>query len=326
MKKLSRFLAVFFASLILTTCSIFLYFKNSLIIIYRVYEQLNNNNDSIATLGQLTDYKITEDMDIKGLKYKKSDSKEVFLDIYTSKNNNTPSPVILYVHGGSWIYGDNGIPIGLEPIIKAFNDSGFTIISLSYELLKENTPIENPIKDVKDSIRWIYKNKDKYNFDTNNIGVLGISSGAHLALMASYSKDNEFIGDTDLSNYPSKVNYIIDVFGPTDLSTLDTSSVEDEYKSEIETLINSPNIINNYSPINYISNSSPSTLIIHSKTDEIVPYKNATTLYDSLENKNLNPKLLTLNSGSHFFNGYNSNEIIALIFEVLKFIEINKEG
>ncbi|WP_066893301.1 alpha/beta hydrolase [Clostridium nigeriense] len=326
MKKLSRFLAVFFASLILTTCSIFLYFKNSLIIIYRVYEQLNNNNDSIATLGQLTDYKVTEDMDIKGLKYKKSDSKEVFLDIYTSKNNNTPSPVILYVHGGSWIYGDNGIPIGLEPIIKAFNDSGFTIISLSYELLKENTPIENPIKDVKDSIRWIYKNKDKYNFDTNNIGVLGISSGAHLALMASYSKDNEFIGDTDLSNYPSKVNYIIDVFGPTDLSTLDTSSVEDEYKSEIETLINSPNIINNYSPINYISNSSPSTLIIHSKTDEIVPYKNATTLYDSLENKNLNPKLLTLNSGSHFFNGYNSNEIIALIFEVLKFIEINKEG
>ena len=273
MKKLSRFLAVFFASLILTTCSIFLYFKNSLIIIYRVYEQLNNNNDSIATLGQLTDYKVTEDMDIKGLKYKKSDSKEVFLDIYTSKNNNTPSPVILYVHGGSWIYGDNGIPIGLEPIIKAFNDSGFTIISLSYELLKENTPIENPIKDVKDSIRWIYKNKDKYNFDTNNIGVLGISSGAHLALMASYSKDNEFIGDTDLSNYPSKVNYIIDVFGPTDLSTLDTSSVEDEYKSEIETLINSPNIINNYSPINYISNSSPSTLIIHSKTDEIVPYK-----------------------------------------------------
>ncbi len=326
MKKLSRFLAVFFASLILTTCSIFLYFKNSLIIIYRVYEQLNNNNDSIATLGQLTDYKVTEDMDIKGLKYKKSDSKEVFLDIYTSKNNNTPSPVILYVHGGSWIYGDNGIPIGLEPIIKAFNDSGFTIISLSYELLKENTPIENPIKDVKDSIRWIYKNKDKYNFDTNNIGVLGISSGAHLALMASYSKDNEFIGDTDLSNYPSKVNYIIDVFGPTDLSTLDTSSVEDEYKSEIETLINSPNIINNYSPINYISNSSPSTLIIHSKTDEIVPYKNATKLYDSLENKNLNPKLLTLNSGSHFFNGYNSNEIIALIFEVLKFIEINKEG
>ena len=326
MKKLSRFLAVFFSSLILTTCSIFLYFKNSLIIIYRVYEQLNNNNDSIATLGQLTDYKVTEDMDIKGLKYKKSDSKEVFLDIYTSKNNNTPSPVILYVHGGSWIYGDNGIPIGLEPIIKAFNDSGFTIISLSYELLKENTPIENPIKDVKDSIRWIYKNKDKYNFDTNNIGVLGISSGAHLALMASYSKDNEFIGDTDLSNYPSKVNYIIDVFGPTDLSTLDTSSVEDEYKSEIETLINSPNIINNYSPINYISNSSPSTLIIHSKTDEIVPYKNATTLYDSLENKNLNPKLLTLNSGSHFFNGYNSNEIIALIFEVLKFIEINKEG
>ena len=120
-----------------------------------------------------------------------------------------PSPVVLYIHGCSWIYGDNGIPIGLEPIINALNKRGYTLISVSYELLKENTPIENPIKDVKDSIRWIYKNKEKYNFDTNNIGILGISSGAHLALIAAYSKDDEFKGDVNLDGYSSKVKYIL---------------------------------------------------------------------------------------------------------------------
>lgn len=326
MKKVSRIIIVFLISLILTTFSILLYFSNSLMIVYRVYEQLKDNQASIETLGELTNYDVTDDIDVKGIVYKQTDSKEVFLDIYKSTISNKPSPVILYVHGGSWIYGDNGIPIGLEPIIKSFNESGFSIISVSYELLKEDTPIENPIKDVKDSIRWIYKNKDKYNFDTDNIGILGISSGAHLALMASYSDENEFIGDKDLSNYSSKVNYVIDVFGPTDLSTLDTSSIEEEYKEEIEKLINTKNIINNYSPINYISKDSPSTLIIHSKKDEIVPYKNAIELYNSLKDTSKNSKLLTLSSGSHFFKGYNENELVALIFEVLKFIDLNIKG
>ena len=325
MKKVLKVLSIFITSILLTTLLIILYFKDSLSIAYNVYIELKNSNKSIETLGELTDYYVTNSMDIRGLKYKKSESNDVFLDIYRSEIEDKPSPIILYVHGGSWIYGDNGIPIGLEPIIKSFNKKGYTIISVSYELLKEDTPIENPIKDVKDAIRWIYKNKDTYNFDTENIGILGISSGAHLGLMASYSKDDDFIGDTDLSKYPSKVSYIIDVFGPTDLSSLDISSVGSEYKDEIQDLLKSTISLNNYSPINYISKSSPSTLIIHSKTDEIVPYENAKNLYIELINKDVNTKLLTLNSGSHYFNGYSKSEISALVFEVLKFLDLNNK-
>ena len=325
MKKVLKVLSIFITSILLTTLLIILYFKDSLSIAYNVYIELKNSNKSIETLGELTDYYVTNSMDIRGLKYKKSESNDVFLDIYRSEIEDEPSPIILYVHGGSWIYGDNGIPIGLEPIIKSFNKKGYTIISVSYELLKEDTPIENPIKDVKDAIRWIYKNKDTYNFDTENIGILGISSGAHLGLMASYSKDDDFIGDTDLSKYPSKISYIIDVFGPTDLSSLDISSVGSEYKDEIQDLLKSTISLNNYSPINYISKSSPSTLIIHSKTDEIVPYENAKNLYIELINKDVNTKLLTLNSGSHYFNGYSKSEISALVFEVLKFLDLNNK-
>lgn len=325
MKKVLKVLSIFITSILLTTLLIILYFKDSLSIAYNVYIELKNSNKSIETLGELTDYYVTNSMDIRGLKYKKSESNDVFLDIYRSEIEDEPSPIILYVHGGSWIYGDNGIPIGLEPIIKSFNKKGYTIISVSYELLKEDTPIENPIKDVKDAIRWIYKNKDTFNFDTENIGILGISSGAHLGLMASYSKDDDFIGDTDLSKYPSKISYIIDVFGPTDLSSLDISSVGSEYKDEIEDLLKSTISLNNYSPINYISKSSPSTLIIHSKTDEIVPYENAKNLYIELINKDVNTKLLTLNSGSHYFSGYSKSEISALVFEVLKFLDLNNK-
>lgn len=323
MKKILKVISIFITSVLLTTLGIILYFKDSLSIAYNVYIELKNSNKSIETLGQLTNYYVTNSMDIQGLKYKESESNDVFLDIYRSKIEDKPSPVILYIHGGSWIYGDNGIPIGLDPIINSFNNNGYTIISVSYELLKEDSQIENPIKDVKDAIRWVYKNKDSYNFDTENIGILGLSSGAHLGLMASYSEDDDFIGDKDLQKYSSKVSYIIDVFGPTDLSSLDTSSIELEYKYEIESLLKSATTLNNYSPINYISESSPRTLIIHSKTDEIVPYENATNLYTELINTGIKAKLLTLNTGSHYFNGYNQREIYSLVFELFKFIDLN---
>lgn len=328
MKKVFKVITLFLAAILITTLGIIVYFKNSFIIVYSIYKELRNSSESIHTLAELTDYEISKSMDKRNVKYKNTNSNDVYLDIYESNIENKPSPVILYVHGGSWVYGDNGIPIGLEPILNAFNMRGYTIISVSYELLKEKTPIDNPIKDVKDSIRWIYKNKDTYNFDTNNIGILGVSSGAHLALMAAYSQDDEFIGDKDLENYPSKVKYILDIFGPTDLNTLDTSTIGEEYEEYIDTIdniIKSPDILGKYSPINYINSSAPNTLIIHSKTDEVVPYENAAKLYNNLKNKGVESKLLTLESGSHYFEGYKKNEIIALIFELLKYLDINSK-
>ncbi|MDB1969157.1 alpha/beta hydrolase [Clostridium tertium] len=320
MKKISKFIVLFVVSFIITSLLIAFYFKGAILITFDIVKDLKDSNKSVATLSELTDYYCSTSMDISRLRYKESLSDDVFLDIYKSNITDKPSPVVIYVHGGSWIYGDNGIPIGLDPIVNAFNKRGFNIISVSYELLKEDTPISNPVSDVKDAIRWVYKNKDEYNFDTNNIGLLGISSGAHLSLLSAYSSEDEFIGDKKLANYPSKVNYVIDIFGPTELSTLDFSVADDEFKDEIEKLKGKSFLGDIYSPINYVDDSSPSTLIIHSKNDELVPYKNSVDLYNKLKEEDVNSKLLSLNSGGHDFYGFDNKEIAALIFEVFKFL------
>ena len=44
------------------------------------------------------------------------------------------------------------------------------------------------VSDIKDTVRWINKNRDIYNFDAENVGIIGVSSGAHLAMMAAYSE------------------------------------------------------------------------------------------------------------------------------------------
>lgn len=323
MKKLVKVIKAFTALFLLVVISFLIYYKGSILLILDIYRDLKDSNKSIETLGVLTGYKASNSMEVKHLKYKNSKSKDVYLDLYLSSNTEKSSPVLIYVHGGSWIYGDNTIPIGLEPIINAFNNRGFTIISLSYELLDDsNIDLKDPITDVKDAIRWVYKNKDEYNFDTKDIGLLGISSGAHLSLMAAYTDDEAFKGDKNLSSYSSKVNYIIDIFGPTDLNSLDFSDLTLNNR-KIKKLINSNEELDKYSPINYITDKVPDTLIVHSIKDELVPYMNSEELYNNLLSKSINTKLITFSKGSHFFSDFNKNEVFMAIIKVLDFLTSN---
>lgn len=323
MKNIKKLIIINVLTILLTLIIIAIYYKGPLLITYNVIKELKDKNKSVATLSNLTDYYALTSMDIEKLKFKDTNNPQVFMDLFLSKVENKKSQVLIYIHGGSWIYGDNGIPMDLEPIIKAFNQAGVTIISLSYELLEKDVPLSNPVSDVKDAIRWVYKNKDKYNFDTDDIGLLGVSSGAHLALLAAYSKDDEFIGDNNLSTYSSKVEYVIDIFGPTELSSLDFSIVDDDIKEDIEELKNI-NLINEvYSPIYYIRKDSPKTLIIHCKEDVIVPYSNAFDLHSALLNAGAKSKFLSLNYGTHTFENFDKEEMIALIYETLKFISNN---
>ena len=324
MKKLFKYATTFLCSFLITTLLIGFYFKTSISLILNVFYELRDSNKSVATLNQFIDFYSTKTMDIKNLKYKDSNSKDVYIDIYKSILEDTPSKVILYVHGGSWIYGDNGIPIGMEPIIDSFNKEGFTIISLSYNLLNNDNSIYDSVCDVKDAIRWVYKNKDIYNFNTNEIGILGISSGANISLLSAYSNDTDFKDDEDLYNYPSKVKYVIDVFGPTNLETLSFNALEDTpYYNNLKSLTSSKEYLKKFSPINYIKEDLPTTLIIHSKADELVPYSNAKDLYTTLKEKDNKTQLLSLNNGSHYFSGYSAFEVVSLILEILKFLDIN---
>lgn len=268
--------------------------------------------------------KSSTDADYKDLIYKNTNDVPLSLDIYKARKDlKNGSPVIVYVHGGSWAYGSKEIPNSILPLLDAFRDEGITIISTSYELMRENENFEKQICDIKDTIRWIYKNKDEYNFDTNKIGIIGASSGAQLALVAAYSEDNEFIDSSELKSYSSKVKYVVDFFGPTDLNTLDLVNATYDLDKIINSISNKEDILKKYSPINYIEKNEPNTLIVHSLKDEMVSYENAEILYNKLkENKN-KATLITLEGTSHDFSEFDKNEIIELGFKMIQFITKN---
>ena len=288
------------------------------------YMEIAKNPPSISKIEDLDSI---NSMDYKDVEYKNTNGSLQTLDIYGPKKViKGGSPVILYVHGGSWVYGDKSIPDVISPVLDAFREEGFTIISTSYELMRGEEIFEKQISDVKDTIRWIHKNKDVYGFDSDEIGIIGTSSGAHLALMATYTSDNKFQGDKNLVGYSSEVKYIVDFFGPTDLNTLDLSAagwdIEQVLKSakknnEME------EVFKTYSPINYVGKNMPKTLIVHSKSDKIVPYKNSEDLYNKLKNEGNKAEMLTLQTSNHDLSGVQDEEGLEIAIKMLRFIVRN---
>lgn len=290
---------------------------------------LNKYSEFVEEANILTDNSIYIEQesikDYKEVEYKNTNGVPLTLDIFNAKKDlKNGSPVIVYVHGGSWVYGNKEIPDVISPLLDAFREEGYAIISTSYELMRGEENFNKQISDVKDTIRWIHKNKEEYNFNENKIGIIGASSGAHLSLMAAYSRNDEFIDDEELKNYPSKVKYLIDFFGPTDLNTLDMNNVN----WDLEQIINSvgdekEEILNKYSPINYVDKNEPNTLIIHSRKDSIVPYENAENLYEELINKKNKVNIITLEGATHDFSEFDMEEIIAVGAKLLEFIVKN---
>ncbi len=270
------------------------------------------------------DFNLKEDItkDYKEVEYKNTNEVPLTLDIFNAKKElKNGSPVIIYVHGGSWVYGNKEIPDAISPLLDAFREEGYVIISTSYQLMRGEENFKKQISDVKDTIRWVHKNKDEYNFNENKIGLIGASSGAHLSLMAAYSSNEDFVDDEELKNYPSSIKYLIDFFGPTDLNTLDMNNVSWDLEQIINSVgDNKEEVLNKFSPINYVDKDEPNTLIIHSRMDSMVPYENAEKLYEELISKNNKANIITLEGATHDFSEFDMEEVKALGTKMLEFI------
>lgn len=321
---MKKFFKIFTLTIIIALSILLIIFHQKILLCYGIAEKYISLKNNIQSTKELDIETISTSMDYRDIVYKNTNNVPLTLDIYGPlKQVYKSSPVILYVHGGSWAYGDKSIPEELMPVLDTFREQGYTIISTSYELMRDNENFEKQIADVKDTIRWIYKNKDTYNFDTNEIGILGVSSGAHLSLMAAYSDSDEFIDDIDLSKYPSKIKYLIDFSGPTDLSILNTNDLNYDLSNIFSSISDRSKIIEEYNPINYVNSSIPNTLIIHSKSDDIVPYESSEKLYEKCKSVDANAHLITLELSSHNLSDISSNDILSISKGLLKFIILN---
>jgi acetyl esterase/lipase len=288
----------------------------------------------------------------KDISYKNDNAgNPVLLDIYEPKKLTTEKlPVVIYVHGGAWAKGDKSVRTDsyIEGFILKLVEKNYAVISIDYTLVSETVHFPEPIQDTKDVVKWVRKNAEKYNFDPNNIGYFGASSGAHLSMLAAYSTDNEYVGSPELSSYSGKVNYVVSNFGPTDLNNLlhtrlgkvPVSIVGLFLKPIVEIRQKLVFGISGYdikkekrkavdylatvSPINDVQNAVP-TFILHGNKDKVAPLKQSKKLVKKLKKANIETSLIIVKDGVHGFGTTDKTYINQLTDEMVNFIDSQRK-
>ncbi len=102
------------------------------------------------------------------------------LDLYLPTLNKGPYPLVIFMHGGGWQFGDKND--GQERFWIDLVNHGYAVSSINYRLSDE---VHHPdgLFDCKMAVEYLVKHADEYNIDTNRIGLVGNSAGAYYALM-----------------------------------------------------------------------------------------------------------------------------------------------
>ena len=103
------------------------------------------------------------------------------LNYYYKKDEPTKGKdLIIDIHGGAWIYGDNNTN-GL--FCMDFADKNYIVTSFTYRLLIDNHNLIDIVHDIFDSINYILKDPNNYGYNKDNISLFGDSAGGHLLLL-----------------------------------------------------------------------------------------------------------------------------------------------
>jgi acetyl esterase/lipase len=133
---------------------------------------------------------------------------------------------VIFIHGGSWQYGDKseGIFI-LKPLVATGDYVGFTV---NYRLSSVANPWPDLFHDCKAAIRFVRANADKYRVDPDRIGLCGVSAGGHLVNMLGVTCDvKEFEGSSGTPGVSTRVRCVANLCGPTDLPNINFADPED---------------------------------------------------------------------------------------------------
>ena len=166
---------------------------------------------------------VSSDADYANVSYASNSDAQV-MDIYIPDSATGSDAVIVVVHGGGFMFGDQTMDI-IQPVIAAGLENGYVVASVDYRKSTEST-FPGALADVKAAVRYLKANADTYGIDTEKIVIWGESAGAYLSLMTALTSDvTDLDGDvTDNADYDSSVTALVDFYGPVEFYTMD-----DEY-------------------------------------------------------------------------------------------------
>jgi acetyl esterase/lipase len=219
-----------------------------------------------------------------------------------------PAPAAVYVHGGSWISGnDDTGGFLINTIGPELTAKGFVVVSLDYRLgPKKRWP--DQIVDVKCAVRYLRAHAQQLNIDPSEIGAWGQSAGGHLVALLGTAGPS---AGWDIGPFPdqsSAVEAVVDMAGPSDLLTMgnqgDAVGVAESFVSLLGRVPRHQlgADLRAASPVTYIAPGDPPFLLMYSTNDEIVYPQQTLEMSRDLGEKGVPHSVVTVHGGGHGFD------------------------
>jgi len=208
------------------------------------------------------------------------------LDIWRASQSPKGAPVIFYIHGGAWTFGDKREQG--RPMLHEFVARGWVVVASNYRLAPKN-PWPAQIEDVTRTLAWIKKNIASYGGDPDCVIVAGGSAGGHLAALLALSADDPTWRPSDVEGVTDwSVRGCIPLYGVLEMTgdeehwrglgrglriLLEGRVVQQPYDDH-------PELYQQMSPHHRITRDAPPFLVIQGGNDTLVDVQVARNFVD----------------------------------------------
>jgi acetyl esterase/lipase len=232
------------------------------------------------------------------------------MDIYQPAQTEGVLPAVILVHGGGWSAGDKS---DFTTLAEGLARAGYVAFNVNYRLATaEGNKYPAQLDDVQTAVRWVRAHAKQYDINPNKLGALGASAGGHLVALLG-TMDTRDNSDKALAKYSSRVDCVVDFFGPTDFAPKGLKTYSPLVMGILlnffgKTPKEAPALYREASPVYHINSKTVPFLIFQGTSDPLVPYSQSVELYKDLKAKHIEAKLVLFKGEGHGFSKPEDNQ------------------
>jgi acetyl esterase/lipase len=232
---------------------------------------------------------------IKEVVYQQHKDRALHLDAFFNSKQKK-NPAVILIHGGGWRSGNKN---QMQDMARVIASKGYSCFAIEYRLSLEAKYPEG-IYDVKNAIKFIKDNAEKFHVDPDKIAVLGCSSGGQMAaLIGTTNEISDFEDKSFKSKSSSKVQAIIDIDGVLAFKHPESSEGDMASFWLGGTYDEKPENWKNAAALNHTNKGSPPILFINSSFDRF--HAGRDDMIAILKQYKIYNEVQTINNSPHSF-------------------------
>jgi acetyl esterase/lipase len=241
---------------------------------------------------------------------------ELRMDVAQPTMGAAPYPAVVVFHSGAWREG------GKDENRRLLFDlarHGYVGVSPDYRLCPRDV-FPAQVEDAKAAVRFLRANAASLKVDPDRIGAMGFSAGGYLALMLGVTGPDDGFGGDKANPGSSRVQAVVDFFGPADLADGGFSATAKDFVSCYLGGSGDPvkDLAVRASPVSYVSPGDAAVLVFQGSKDALVPPAQVFALMEKLSAAGVKGRVEFLLGAEHGFRGAEYDRAMKATWEFLE--------